>query len=610
MDDLFRQCCLSAVLVRAGAGLLAALWMTLHPSAVAAPTAAREGTVVEVRAGETLEQLAGQLLGDPAAAWELRLFNRLDTQISDPLPPGFLLAVPGPLRNEARLAIATAASLGEQARAAEAPALSAALFKKGMESLDRARSWQADAAYDRAASAAALAGRHFDAALQEADAKAVKPVRARVMRQHGDNRFASSDGPGNIPLSGVSTFLDVAHLSTDTNGVVEVALGESAGLFLEPSTQVVLLLLQHDARTGTTRGQVRVTHGEALVGVRGGATSIEVIGHDGLSTVVTGGLVRLSVEDQNEDHLAVWESDAKLLTQDGIVALPKGAGARFSATGPQILPVLPAFVIPPAGSPGRMSRQPRPLFAPPAPGPTGAVMQVELARDPAFLDRILRLPPGVAQSPIAFPPGTVHVRARWAADTHVDLINGPWSASWPLEIRPDLALTLAPQPASLKVDNADLHGPATTWFVTPSTPAAVARLEAAWNDRPFASATPPLPLPQDLDGDLVLRVRAISETGETGPEALWRGRVDRTGPEVRTRVETLHLPGGESQSRVEIDAVDPAGVARIEYRDPTGAWLAYIRPVEVTPPTRALTVRAVDRLGNASAEITVPVAAP
>lgn len=610
MHGLIRNRHSAPATARAAAWLLAALCLTAHASAPAAAPASNEGFVVEVHAGETLQQIAARHLGDEHAAGELQRFNRLETSVSDPIPEGVLLAIPGPIRAEARLAIATAAGLAEQARAADAANLSPTLLDKGGEALDRARAWLADAAYDRAASSAVLARRHFEAAVQEADAKAVKPLRASVMRQHGDNSFCSSDGPGSIPLSRISTFLDEARLSTDTNGVVEVALGESAGLFLEPSTQVELLLLQHDARTGMTRGQVQVTQGEASVGVRGGATSIEMIGRHGLSTVVTGGLVRLSVEDQNEDHLAVWEADAQLLTQDGMVVLPMGTGARLTATGPSLLPALPTFVLPPPGSPVRLARQPRPVFTPIPPVPAGAEMQVELARDPAFLDRILRLPPGVAQCPVAFPSGVVHVRARWAVAPGADLISGPWSASWPLDIRPDLALTLAPQPAPLRVDNIDLHGPATTLHVTLSTAAAVARLDASWNDRPFAPATPPLSIPADLDGDITLRVRAVSETGENGPEAVWRGRIDRTGPEVRTRVETLHRPGGGPESRVEVEAVDPAGLERIEYRDPTGAWLTYVRAVEIKPPARHLVVRAVDRLGNASAELTLPVATP
>ena len=608
MDGLIRTGSSAPAIARAGAGLLAALMLTSH-LAPAAPDPP-EGSIVEVRAGETLQQLALRHLGDESAAGELRLFNRLETSVSDPLAAGFLLAVPGPIREEGRLAIATAAGLAEQARAADAATLSPTLFQKGLESLDRARAWMADAAYDRAASSAALARRHFEAAVQEADARSIKPVLGRVLRHHGDLRVTGRD-ERDIPPSDQAGFLDGSVLQTGTNGVVEAAMGDSSGLFLEPATRVEIQLLQQDSRTRTTRAQLQLAAGEVFVGIRGNATRIEIIGPaGGLPLVVTGGMVRVSAYSPSAHSVTAWEADALLMTPEGSVEMTRDSGAFISPAGVDRPAVLPAFPPPPAGSPAHLSLLSRPTFTPPAPAPAGAVMQVELARDEAFLDRILRLPRGTPQSPIAFPPGIIHIRARWVNTPGIDLLPGPWSASWPIEIRPDLALTLAPQPASLKVDNADLHGPATTLLVTPSTPAAVAQLEAAWNGRPFASATSPISLPADLDGDIVLRVRAISETGETGPEAVWRGRVDRTGPEVRTRVETLHLPGGETQSRVEIDAVDPAGVGRIEYRDAAGDWLAYIRPVEITPPTRVLTVRAVDRLGNASAEITVPVAAP
>ena len=610
MDGLIRKRSSAPAFVRSGAGILAAFWTTAHLAAAGAATDPRDGAVIEVRAGETLQQLAARLLGDESAAGELRLFNRLETPVTDSLPAGFLLAVPGPIRAEARLAIATAAGLAEQARAADAATLSPTLFKKGMESLDRANTWLADAAYDRAASAAALALRHFEAAVQEADARSIKHIGGRVLRHHGDLRVTGRD-ERDIPPSDQAGFLDGSVLQTGTNGVAEATLDDSSGLFLEPASRVEVHLLQHDSRTRTTRAQLHLASGEMYVGVRGAGTRIEITGPaGGLPLVVTGGMVRVSADAPKAHSVTAWEADALLMSPEGSVVLARDSGARISASGIERPTVLPAFPPPPVGSPARVSPLSRPAFPPPASIPAAAVMQVELARDEAFLDRILRLPRGALQSPIAFAPGTIHVRARWAAAPGSDALPGPWSASWPLEIRPDLALTLAPQPAPLRVDNTDLHGPATTLHVTPSTPAAVVQLDAAWNDRPFAPATSPLSVPADLDGDLVLRVRATAETGETGPEAVWRGRIDRTGPEVRTRVETLHLPGRGTESRVEVDAVDPAGVERIEYRDPAGAWLAYIRPVEIAPPARQLVVRAVDRLGNASADLTVPVAAP
>jgi hypothetical protein len=494
MDGLIRTRSSAPAIARAGAGLLAVLLLTTH-LAPAGPDP-REGSIVEVRSGETLQQLAARLLGDASAAGELRLFNRLETSVSDPLPAGFLLAVPGPIRDEARLAIATAAGLAEQARAADAASLSATLFKKGLESLERARTWLADAAYDRAASAASLARRHFEAAVQEADARSIKPVAGRVLRHHGELRVTGRNDR-DIPPSDQAGFLDGSVLQTGTNGVAEAALGDSSGLFLEPATRVEIQLLQQDSRTRTTRAQLHLVAGEVFVGVRGNATRIEITGPaGGLPLVVTGGMVCVSAYSPSAHSVTAWEADALLMTPEGNVEMTRDSGAFISPAGVERPAVLPAFPPPPAGSPARLSLLSRPAFTPPASAPAGAVMQVELARDDAFLDRILRFPRGALQSPIAFVPGTIHVRARWVAARGPGALPGPWSASWPLEIRPDLGLTLAPQPAPLRVDNTDLYGPATAIHVTPSTPAAVARLDAAWNGRPFAPAPRRSPFPR------------------------------------------------------------------------------------------------------------------
>jgi hypothetical protein len=221
---------------------------------------------------------------------------------------------------------------------------------------------------------------------------------------------------------------------------------------------------------------------------------------------------------------------------------------------------------------------------------------VEILRDEQALGLVTRgVAGGGGYQPDLLSPGVYFWRVAGRKTGGGPL--GPWTPPARLEIRQQLGIRLAIQPAPLKKGAEEwVSGLHTFSPVALDEDSSATAFEYAIGDEPFARVNGGILLTRP--GKQRLRVRGVAVDGTAGPEVVAEYRVDTEAPVLKFS----NVAGDNGVQEIELGAKDESGLSSLEYRfNENDIFTPYTAPIRVDPrKSPTLHFRATDAVGNVS----------
>lgn len=591
--------------------------LTLVLCLAAVVSLAQSDTLVfRVGEGDTLADISEVYLGGREFVPELLAFNGVQNPTL--VGPGSILVIPLEVRHRALRAIERSETALAEARDAGAERFASTVFREAASSLDAARQHRLNAEYAKVGSMAERSVALAIESIEEANRAALETKDGRVVLVHGLVELSEDDGATWRAVRAGEPLPLTTLIRTANDARAVVVLEDGSEIQLREGSQLSIAQYLRDQRSGRTDAELRVILGEMLGRIKPKATedSKLEIQTGGASIAVRGTELRVKADAGGETRTELLEGRAEVRPLVGrsrrLIPLPPQHGllTREDRAPSRPIPLLPPpDLIQPAADPFDTALQQLTLewAALRHARCRRTSYRVELAQDDAFnqivLNEILtatQVQTGVLEAGDYF----------WRVSSlDRNLLEGESSPARSIRIRKNLDVDLVYTGPLVEQAGGWVGSAETQFAVRPAQDdTSVVRLEYSANGAPFREVSRPLQFWQE--GEVDLRVRGVGLQGDSGREQRLRFRVDATPPEVTVEVGR---PSRDSQGqaivRASLNVRDDTGVERVEYSLDGRDFASYEEPIVLSAlQTYRMKVRAVDRVGNRSPELTFVIA--
>ncbi len=565
---------------------------------------------------DTLESIAVRFLGGKEYLSELIEFNRIKDPSS--VGPGFILVLPGPVRDEAINRISVAKRELQKAMDAVAETYAPQELDLALSSIDAATDSRKLGVYDKATALGELARIRSIHAKKMADERAVIKQSGKITAIKGNVQI-STDGRKNWNSAVLNQNFPVsAILRTAEESRAELTMADTSVIQVQESTEFTALEYHYDRRNGKRNSKLEVTIGNILGKIAKSKTKDSTFNIKSRSTIlaIRGTDLRVGTDEEETFRLSVLEGHVTAQARKKKIDVLGNYGTYVPKNRP---PKKPIELIPPPQMIshrdtlletalqiinfkwGKNEETPKTklgFFSRKILGKKLITYHLEIASDKLFnqiVQNHFTAKNKLESDTLA--PGTYYWRI---SSLDKNKLEGPSSEIKELVIIRNLELNMIPQTEPIHSLNQWIIGPTNVIEVDKKfEDSSVSRIEFSLNNGEYFATDGRIFF--HSEGEFLLMVRGVGADGFRGEPIVQDIYVDTTPPKIDYKISSTQRDAiiGEFVY-VTLDVTDQSGVESIVYNINQGKLKSYTGRFKLKVETKYknVHVQAVDILGK------------